>query len=150
MLRYLVLLTALTIIVVAGCNNRAAVTQSKSDVEFTCVVFNGPASVSKFDGKISLNLFTKWFREDYRVGGQRIEAPRNATVVGALILMNEPNSLIMPICTWTVESGHTYFACQSESIGNAPMFRVSTKSTTIDEFLLQMERRMTELANAAG
>ena len=92
----------------------------------------------------------KWFQEDYAVGGERIETPLRATPIGALILMHDKNPLVMPICTWTIESGHTYFACQSDTIGKAPMLSVWTESKTVVEFLEQLKRKLSELADIAG
>lgn len=147
--RYLAAPIALTIIAFVACVDRGTWVQPNpiEDVKFNCVIFNGPTSVQKFDGEVSSRIFTKWFQEDYAVFGERIETPLSATSIGALILTNENNLLVMPICTWTIESGHTYFACQSDAIGKAPMLCVCTESNTAAEFLEQLKRKMSELAD---
>ena len=153
MLRCLAVLTALTVIIsFASCADRSAAIHPKplDDVSFSCVIFNGPSSELKFDGHISSQTFTKWFQEDYGVGGERIETPPAATAVGALVLIHDNNPFAMPICTWTIESGHKYFACQSDSIGSAPMLSVCVESKTVDEFLEQLKRKLSELAEIAG
>ncbi|MDB2687179.1 hypothetical protein N9Y42_08195 [Mariniblastus sp.] len=151
MLRYFAIPIMLTLILLGACSGHVVEVQPAPNdaVKFTCVIFDGPASVQKFAGLVSSEKFTKWFEDDYNVGGQRIETPSSATAIGALVLTRKDKLLVMPICTWIIEPGHTYFACQSEAIGRAPMFSVCTESITTAEFLGKLKRNLSKLKESA-
>lgn len=114
-------------------------------VQFKLVVFAGAATETIAAGEITRSEYERWFTKDYAVGGERVETPKSASSIGALIVVDGNQTLVMPLCTWQIESVHTYFACQSEAIGRAPMFSICTESETKAEFLSRVESQIMDL-----
>ena len=50
-------------------------------VKCACVIFVHNVNHTVFEGRIRRAQFTKWFKKDYPVGGERIEIPAGATVL---------------------------------------------------------------------
>jgi hypothetical protein len=119
-------------------------------VRYSLVVFDGASSKTIVEGKITNEQYKKWFAQDYSVRGERIETPKSSTSVGALVLLNGEKIILMPLCTWHIKTGHTYFTCQSDEFGQAPMFSVCTESKTQTEFLKQMEHKLAEFQENGG
>ena len=140
------------VLLFAACSlgSTATPTNDNDGVQFTLAIFNGASSETIAQGSITRNEYETWFTQDCAVGGERIETPKSANSIGALILIDGDQILVMPLCTWQIASGHSYFACQSDAIGNAPMFGVCTESKTKNEFLNQIESKITGLAAAGG
>ena len=113
--------------------------------KFTAFIFNGAAAIEKFNGQIPQEHFLEWFTQDFQVGGERIETPLDAEPIGGLVLQDGKQLILMPICTWTLDSGTKYFACQSEAIGMAPKFSICVADVTADEFLERMREKLTGL-----
>ncbi len=118
--------------------------QPADGVKCACILFDGnKGHQTVFEGRIPQAQFVKWFKEDYRVGGERVETPPDATVIGALVLTDGEEILVMPMHSWSIR-GFTSFACQSIAIGKAPMFSVLEESKK--QFLATMKARLRKLS----
>ena len=113
--------------------------------KYVVVVFDHEANRVICEGRISARQFQKWFKRDYAVGGEQVEVPQNATALGALILSDGDEILVMPLYRWGSETVK-YFACQSHTIGRAPMFHVLKKSE--EEFFRAVKSALAELSRA--
>ncbi len=118
--------------------------QAADGVKYACILFDGKqGNKTVVEGRIPRAQFVKWFKEDYHVGGERVETPSDAKVIGALVLTDGDEILVMPMHSWSIR-GFTSFACQSIEIGNAPMFSVLEESKK--QFLATMQTRLKQLS----
>lgn len=130
--RWPVVLVAVLLLVSAG---------PAKQYRFTCILFeHGADSVVK-QGVISEARFQEWFKRGYSVGGERVETPPNATVIGVLVLTDGNEVLVMRMSTWN--NGLNY-ACQSKEIGKAPKFRATGDSK--DAFVANLKREIDRIA----
>ncbi len=143
MIRFTIIALLPAVFLMTVCSSTTP--QKDKPARYSLVVFDGASSKTVVEGEIAQEEYKKWFTQDYAVGGERIETPKSANAIGALTIVNGEEVLVMPLCTWQIKSGQTYFACQSEAIGQAPMFSVCTESKTKAEFLKQMENKLAEL-----
>ena len=145
-----VLIPALLFVAACSIDSSAPPAASYDGVRFALVVFDGASSETIRQGNITRNEYETWFMQDYAVGGERIETPKSADSIGALFLVDGNKVLTMPLCSWRIASGHSYFACQSDAIGNAPMFSICTESKTKAEFLDQIDRKIKSFSANGG
>ena len=117
----------------------------KKQFKFACILFDRKENQAVFQGHMNTHQFRKWFREDYAVAGERFETPKEATAFGALVLTDGDEILVMPLYTWGNRK-QKYYACQSHTIGAAPMFRVLEKSKK--RFLDKMKAELGKLQKA--
>lgn len=143
MIRLTIIALLPAVFLMTVCNSKTS--QKDKRARFSLVVFDGASSKTIVAGDIAQEDYKKWFTQDYAVGGERIETPKSSNAVGALTIVNGDEILVMPLCIWQTKSGHTIFACQSEAIGQAPMFRVLVFDSVQAEFLKQMESKLGEL-----
>jgi hypothetical protein len=95
-----------------------------------------------FRGHLSAERFQEWFKSDYGAGGERIEIPKNATLLGTLVITDGDEILMMPFYTWG-DGNHKHFSCQGFTFGKAPAFSVAADTET--EFLQRMKKRLESL-----
>ena len=152
MIRIITTILLSAVFSIAACSVESSATPPKDidGVAFSLVVFSGASSETIATGKIPRNEYNSWFTKDFGVGGERIETPESAASFGALILLDGEQITTMPLSTWQIASGQTYFACQSVAIGKAPMFSVCLQSETKAEFLKQVKNKVTELPAGGG
>src|SRR5574340_997711 len=109
--------------------------------KFKGVLFGHPDNRVICEGRIPAGQFQKWFKKDYPVGGERVETPKDAAAIGALVLTDGEEVLIMPLYRWG--SGRdTHFACQSAGVGRAPMFSVVEQPQ--ETFFQVIKRKLAE------
>jgi hypothetical protein len=113
--------------------------------KLSCVLFDHKSNQIALSGHVGANKFKEWFKRDYPVAAERIETPKHATAFGVLVLTDGADILAMPCYTW--RAGElTYFACQSQEIGRAPMFTVI--ETSQQAFINSMNERLNEIGKA--
>jgi len=131
---------------VLGWSNCSATQPPAEDhAKYRVAVFSGAASKEQFNGRLSPEVLSQWFKQDYDVGGERVETPLDAKHFGVMVLQLREDLILMPLCAWTTDGGDKYFACQSGSIGNAPKFSVCIECETADDFLEHMRAKLVGL-----
>ena len=131
------------VILAALMQTSSAKEEPHKTVRFACVVFDKEGHRTELEGDISHPQFIKWFKKDYRVGGERVETPAEATAFGVLALTDGEEILVMPLYKWG-KGNRKLFSCQSIAIGKAPMFNVVAESQK--ELLSTMKSRFGELS----
>ena len=112
-------------------------------VRYAGILFDHKSNEVKCEGRISREQFRKWFKEDYDVGGERIETPQDAVSFGVLVLTDGDEIVTMPFYRWGGPKD-SYFACQSAEIGKAPMFSVLERTEA--DFIASARRNLSELS----
>lgn len=110
--------------------------------KYAAILFDHKSNEVKCAGRVSTEQFSKWFKRDYGVGGERIETPQDAVPFGVLILTDGDEIMTMPFYRWDGPKDG-YFACQSASIGKAPMFTVLERTEA--DFISSVRRKLSEL-----
>jgi hypothetical protein len=141
MTRFLVAVGSVLILASLFASEAIGDQSEKRPFHYSCVIFDRKDNQTVFKGVLDMQRFQKWFKEDYGVGGERVETPKDATVFGVLVLTDGEETLVMPLYTWGNDKGR-YFACQSHTIGRAPMFGVlaDTQKNLIDRMKSELSR----------
>ena len=90
---------------------------------------------------MSRQIFERLFNSDYVVYGERLSAPEDSLLVGALTVFSERKLVTLPIMKWQVNKSTTKFLCQGlEDDGKAPVY-----SATENQFDRLVEKIAKEL-----
>lgn len=86
-----------------------------------CYSFKEGKGIREFQINLDSNTVHYFFKEDYPFSGERVNAPKNANILGCLVLVNNDETLIFPFYHWKV-NGKNYYSFQSSQPGQAPRF----------------------------
>ena len=139
-------ITLVAVVLAAVLGIHATAAQPKTaPFNFMCVVFDHKEARTVLIGQIEAQQFQKWFKENYPVGGERIEPPADAIAFGCFVVTDGRETVVMPLYKWG-NAKQMHFACQLHEFGRAPMFSVVTES---EESLIQkMKMELAKLEKA--
>src|SRR5688572_18598468 len=75
----------------------------RQEYRYSCFLFDSHDRKPVFEGNLSFRQTATWFKEYYDVFGSRVEAPRDAKAIGALIVTDGKETIVIPMLTWGPE-----------------------------------------------